>query len=121
MHKEEIKAAIRKRGVSVAALSQERGCASNAVSVALKKPWPAVQDRPAYFLKLPPRCIWPERYLADGTTVTARQQRKDSTAGAARNNQSALQPLSTRKLPAGLPFSLGLSRAVWQGLGPYRA
>jgi Ner family transcriptional regulator len=67
LHREDIKAAIRKRGITPAQLSIRHNYDPSAVRVALYKPWPAVERLIADFLGLTPQRIWPDRYLSDGT------------------------------------------------------
>lgn len=67
LHREDVKAAIRKRGTSLAKFATSRGYDASAVSVAFYKPWPAVERLIGEFIGVPPQRIWPERYLPDGT------------------------------------------------------
>lgn len=62
MHKEEIKAAIRMKGVSVTGLALKHGYCRSAVSMTLQQPWPAVEKLIADLLEMPPHEIWPDRY-----------------------------------------------------------
>lgn len=67
MDREDIKASIRKRGWTLEGLSSHWGYCSNAISVTLGRPWPAVEERIARFLRKSPSQIWPDRYHQDGT------------------------------------------------------
>lgn len=62
MHREDIKAAIRQRGKTLEALSEEAGYSKSAISRTLAKPWPAVEKVIANFIGKSPREVWPDRY-----------------------------------------------------------
>lgn len=66
-HKEDIKAAIRKRGVTLEDLALANGYARSTVRATLIQPSPNVQALIAEFLGVTPQEIWPSRYEADGT------------------------------------------------------
>lgn len=61
-HVEELKAAIRMRGKTMAQLSRDHGYCSDAVRIALTRPWPAVERIVADFLDVDPWALWPDRY-----------------------------------------------------------
>jgi Ner family transcriptional regulator len=65
-HSEDIKAAIRKTGVTLTALAVAAGFSNSAVRVCLLRPIPRVQDVIAQHLRLRPQDIWPSRYDAAG-------------------------------------------------------
>lgn len=65
-HPEDIKAAIRKTGTTVTALSVASGFSRAAVGVALRYPIPKVQAAIAQHLGLKPQQIWPSRYDTQG-------------------------------------------------------
>lgn len=68
MHREDIKAAIRKTGLSLAELSVAAGYEAGAVSRALRVPWPAVEAVIAKRIgKTHPKEVWPSRYNPDGS------------------------------------------------------
>jgi len=87
MDREDIKAAIRKSGWTLEGLSSHWGYCSNAISVTLGRPWPAVEDRIARFLGKQPSQIWPDRYHQDGTPKGRRAKNHRSSAGQLRNVQ----------------------------------
>ena len=66
-HKEDIKAAIRKRGTTLVELSLANGLVRDACSLALIRPYFTAEMVIAEFLGVSPRQIWPQRYDADGT------------------------------------------------------
>jgi len=61
-HKEDIKAAIRKRGITLEALSIEHGLDRRACAYTLYRPNFAAELVIAEFLGVVPRQIWPQRY-----------------------------------------------------------
>ena len=65
-HPEDIKAAIRKTGVSLSALSSSLGFTDAAVRQVLARPWPRLQALIAEHLGMQPHLIWPSRYDAAG-------------------------------------------------------
>ena len=66
MDREDIKAAIRKTGITLHELSVGHGYSSNAVGCALMRPWPAVQQIIAQHIDRRPQDIWPSRYDKSG-------------------------------------------------------
>lgn len=90
LHREDIKAEIRKRGIACTTLATRHGYDASAVRVALYKPWPAVERLIADFLGLKPQRIWPDRYLPDGTPKSHRLPgRQRSTRRSQRNVRQA--------------------------------
>lgn len=69
-HPEDIKAAIRKTGVSLTALSRANGLSESAVRRTLIRPWPRVQAIIAQHLGLPASTLWPSRYDARGRPLS---------------------------------------------------
>ncbi|WP_370690694.1 helix-turn-helix domain-containing protein [Falsiroseomonas sp.] len=61
-HPEDIKAAIRKTGITMRDLSRQHGLCQDAVKRTLACPWPRVQAIVAAHLKTKPHLIWPSRY-----------------------------------------------------------
>ncbi|MCX5497287.1 helix-turn-helix domain-containing protein [Kaistia dalseonensis] len=82
-HPEDIKAMIRKKGLSMEALSQRLGYCRVAVGVTLRRPWPAVQAGIASFLGIDPSSLWPSRYEADGTPRRIRAASGSKSRGSA--------------------------------------
>jgi len=66
-HREDIKAAIRKRGITLERLSQDNGLHKSMCSLALIRPDFAAEQVIARFLGVTPQDLWPHRYNADGT------------------------------------------------------
>ncbi|UIJ46915.1 helix-turn-helix domain-containing protein [Sphingomonas cannabina] len=65
-HPEDIKAAIRKKGITLADLARDAGMAGNALRLALSLPRAEAERVIAAALDLHPMVIWPSRYHADG-------------------------------------------------------
>lgn len=78
-HREDIKAAIRKKGRTLSQLSRELGHDRTAVSVALKQPWPKVRTGIADLLGTTPAALWPADYHPDGTPKSARRHTGKAT------------------------------------------
>lgn len=75
-HPEDIKAAIRKKGVSMAQLARANGYKSpRTFSNVFNVPYPKVQRIIAEFLGVTPETIWPSRY-AEPTKITPSVHRK---------------------------------------------
>ena len=66
-HPEDVKAAIRKSGITLSELSERAAYEGSATRQALRRPWPAVEGVIARRLGLQPQDIWPSRYTPDGT------------------------------------------------------
>lgn len=66
-HPEDIKAAIRKRGITLAGIAKAVGMRRNALGLALVLPRERAEAAIAAALDLHPSAIWPSRYHADGT------------------------------------------------------
>ena len=79
-HPADIKAALEKRGISLAELSRRNGYHSTAAGRALRTSWPELERIIAGALEINPREIWPDRYTPDGVPikyVTPRRQRRE--------------------------------------------
>lgn len=63
---EDIKAAVRKRGVSLSELSRLNNLSHNACNFALRRQWPRAEAVIAKFIGVPASEIWPDRYTPDG-------------------------------------------------------
>lgn len=63
-HPEDIKAAIRKRGMTTSQLSRSNGLAESTLRNVFRHHWPKGEKIIAEFLGLTPRDIWPSRYEA---------------------------------------------------------
>ena len=71
-HPEDIKAAIRKSGITLNGLSLESGLTASAVRFTLIRPWPRVQAIIAARLGKLPQDIWPSRYDGAGNPLPRR-------------------------------------------------
>ena len=66
-HKEDIKAAVRKRGKTLAQLSRDNDLCDSATRQALIRPLYPAEQAIADFIGVPAGELWPERYDSDGT------------------------------------------------------
>lgn len=67
-HPADIKAALHKRGITLAALAEVHGLnGSSSLSATFARSMPANERRIADALGVEPKDIWPSRYNADGT------------------------------------------------------
>ena len=76
--REDVKAAIRKRGVTLTGLAIQNGYTGSAVRRALGHPWPKVEKLIAEFLDTEPKDIWPSRYQQDGTPRSSEGTKRDN-------------------------------------------
>lgn len=83
MHPEDIKAAIRKRGITLAELALRADVSKQAVSAALDRRSSERIDKViAEFIGLKPHQIWPSRYNAKGQRIRYRSTRQPSQVAA---------------------------------------
>lgn len=75
-HKEDIKAAIRKRGTTMNELARERGLPPSTVRNALIRPAFSGEVAIAEFLGVPAHELWPERWTKDGRRIRPRYAHK---------------------------------------------
>lgn len=75
-HPEDIKAALRKSGVTLTDLAKRHGFARTAVSVVAHRAWPRMQQIIARQLRLHPMVIWPSRYDAAGRPLKGLRSRR---------------------------------------------
>lgn len=72
-HREDIKAALRKKsGRPLSGLSEDWGFNEGAISTCLLRPWWAVEVKISQFLGVRPEIIWPTRYSSDGHPISLR-------------------------------------------------
>ena len=81
-HPEDIKAEVRKQGVTLADIARGAGIAGNALRLALTLPRAEAERAIADTLNLHPMTIWPSRYHRDGSRL--RPQPVDNYRAAAR-------------------------------------
>ena len=88
-HIEVIKAQIRmKEGKTLRDLSQEWGFHYSAISTALRRPWPALQQKVAAYLECRPEALWPDRYDRNGRILpTSQILTKNSSSASERKVQ----------------------------------
>lgn len=71
-HPEDIKAAVRKTGTTLSALSRAAGLSDGAAKRALETPWPRAEAIIASCIGRRPQDIWPSRYDREGLPVKGR-------------------------------------------------
>lgn len=95
-HKADIKAALEKRGYSLAKLSRLNGYCRGAAQMTLRIEWPRMERLIASTIGVAVQEIWPSRYHPDGSLKRKRLRRekrtgvwtKHSTANAGGNVQT---------------------------------
>lgn len=75
-HPEELKSWIRMRGKTMAELSRDHGYCSDAIRIALTRPWPAVERIVADWLEAEPWELWPDRYDGEHRPLRRRRARR---------------------------------------------
>lgn len=70
-HPENIKAAVRKTGVSLAELARRHGLNESTTRAALRRPQPSGNRAIAKHLKKPLHKLWPEWFDKQGNRITA--------------------------------------------------
>jgi Ner family transcriptional regulator len=91
-HRADIKAALEKKGLSLARLARLNGYGRRSTSTALSVPWPKMESVIARAIGVQPQVIWPSRYREDGTPKSrrgergiGRYKRKDTSAFGSHN------------------------------------
>lgn len=88
-HPEDVKAAIRKTGLSCERLSVGLGYGMSSVGIALRRPWPKLEALIARHLGRDAWAIWPSRYDEHGNPLKppagGRRPSRSSRATAATN------------------------------------
>lgn len=74
MHPADIIAMLRKRKMSLAALSRQSGLSSSTLANALSRPWPKGEKIIADALERDPATIWPSRYYDASGNYTDRSR-----------------------------------------------
>lgn len=72
-HQADIIAGLRKKGMSLAALSRAAGLSSSTLANALTRPWPKGEYLIAEALGVHPSEIWPERYFGEDGKLIKRE------------------------------------------------
>lgn len=68
-HPEDIKAAIRKRGMTLTELATRNGLDESACRAALKRPQPEADRVISAYLNQPLHTLWPDRYDEEGLRI----------------------------------------------------
>lgn len=82
-HKEDIKAAIRKRGKTMTQLAYESALNESTVRNALVRPVLAGEQAISAFLGIPAHELWPERWTIDGRRIRPRYASKYNRSASA--------------------------------------
>jgi len=90
-HPADIKAALEKRGYSLAKLSRVNGYCRSAASVALHFPYPKMERLIAETIGASVHEIWPSRYHADGRPKSGRGERGLGAGKTGRKHSTALE------------------------------
>jgi Ner family transcriptional regulator len=68
-HPADVKAALKKRGLTLSALSRNHGYHPSAAGIAIRSGWPELERIIAEALGTTPRVMWPSRYTEDGVPL----------------------------------------------------
>lgn len=93
-HWEDVKAALRKRGVTIADLERRHGYAPKSLYQLKNRRWPKAQALIAAALGIDPWGVWPSRYLPDGEPLTGTLGSQSSNADGAGARQKGSAALS---------------------------
>ncbi|ERE11443.1 MULTISPECIES: helix-turn-helix domain-containing protein [Chromobacteriaceae] len=88
-HKEDIKAAIRKKGTTMSDLARQRDLPPSTIRNALARPVFSGEVAIAEFLGIPLHELWPERWTQEGRRIRPRYAHK--YIGGERSNQGKSQ------------------------------
>jgi len=81
-HKEDIKAALRKKGTNMNELARQHGYRNySAIRQALQHSYPKVERIIAKAIGVPPETIWPTRYNVKSTPVASAHKVNEAHAG----------------------------------------
>lgn len=89
MHAEDVKAAVRKKGISLARLARDNGLSDSAVRKALYGPIPRGNQVIAKHLGKAVHQIWPEWFGKDGTRITSGKDNRHLTGAASQKAKAA--------------------------------
>lgn len=93
-HPEDVKAAVRKTGVTLTALAMQHGWSESVVRRTLRVPWPAVEAVIAKQIGRRPQDIWPSRYHPDGSPRSRASKGHSNRGRARRHRQFEARPLT---------------------------
>jgi len=90
-HREDIKAAVRKTGITLSGLALSRGLSESACRTALSGRHPRAEAAIAEHIKVPLWELWPDRWqmAPDGTAIRLDHRKKSRTGGPSRQRQIA--------------------------------
>lgn len=78
-HPEDIKAEVRKRGVTLTQLAIQNDCEASVCRAALRRPSPRGEQIISAFLDVPPQQLWPQRYAKNGARRAPRHIRDENS------------------------------------------
>ena len=88
-HPEDIKAAVRKKGVTLTSLAVKNGLDPSACRAALKRPYGRAEKAISSLLGIPLHRLWPDRYDASGRRKTRHERESNTTFVKLRSRQKA--------------------------------
>lgn len=88
-HPEDIKAAVRKKGVTLTSLALKNGLDPSACRAALKRPYGRAEKAISSLLGVPLHRLWPDRYDATGQRKTRHEREPNTTFAKPRSRQKA--------------------------------
>ena len=97
MHREDIKAAVRKRGKDMCQLSAEAGLHRDTVGISLRRPIPAANTAIAKFLGKSLHEIWPQWYDKNGNRIISSLSSQSIKVAADCHCQKRLKKSTERK------------------------
>ncbi len=72
-HPADVKAALEKKGYTMARVARELGLSPRAAHLVLSRSWSTMEGRVAEIIGVPPWEIWPSRYMT-GVRMTAKRR-----------------------------------------------
>lgn len=90
MHAEDVKAKVRKTGVSLAQLARDNELSDSAVRKALYEPIPRGNAAIADYLHMALHDLWPEWFDKDGNRISGPKTTRGSRPAASQNRSPAL-------------------------------
>lgn len=87
-HREDIKAAVRKKGRSLTQLAQDAGLYASACRLAMTQPQFEGEQAIARFIGVPAHKLWPERYDPDGTPKHPRARKEHIASARSHHRQN---------------------------------
>lgn len=96
-HPENVKAAVRRTGISLAELARRKGLSTSTTRKALRRPTPSGNRAIAEHLGKSLHQLWPEWFDADGNRISSVKDSRPRRGGA---SQKRADPLALRRASA---------------------